>query len=162
MVPAFRGLGYGMLFTSFLGDVYYAMILGWCIFYTAVGFTSNLPWSVCGDDYNTYDCFSQAYQDECNANATLEEIYYDGTCVNTSYYCTEHGFEDGEGGINGTCYGADGDMDVFSVISDNSIVPAEDYFNGVVLGVYKNKTGAQYNMEDFDSLRWQGLQRIVG
>ena len=47
MVPAFKGLGYGMLFTSFLGDVYYAMILGWCIFYTCVGFTSNLPWQGC-------------------------------------------------------------------------------------------------------------------
>ena len=68
MVPAFKGLGYGMLFTSFLGDVYYAMILGWCIFYTVVGFTSELPWSVCGDDYNTYDCYSEFYQNPCNEN----------------------------------------------------------------------------------------------
>ena len=46
MAPIFRGLGYGMLVCSYMNDVYYAVILGWCIFYLVMGFTSNLPWDI--------------------------------------------------------------------------------------------------------------------
>lgn len=44
MAPIFRGLGYGMLVCSYMNDVYYAVILGWCIFYLVAGFTTELPW----------------------------------------------------------------------------------------------------------------------
>ena len=44
MAPIFRGLGYGMLVCSYMNDVYYAVILGWCIFYLVAGFTTTLPW----------------------------------------------------------------------------------------------------------------------
>ena len=46
MAPIFRGLGYGMLVCSYMNDVYYAVILGWCIFYLVMGFTSTLPWDI--------------------------------------------------------------------------------------------------------------------
>ena len=62
MAPCFRGLGYGMLFTSKMTDVYYSMILAWCVFYLCNGFTSTLPWETCEEEYNTYDCYSQKFQ----------------------------------------------------------------------------------------------------
>ena len=43
-----------------------------------------------------------------------------------------------------------------------SISPAEDYFNGFVLGVNKDKNGTQYNMEDFGSIRWQLVLSLFG
>ena len=51
-----------MLFTSKMTDVYYSMILAWCVFYLCNGFTSTLPWSTCTEEYNTNDCYSQTFQ----------------------------------------------------------------------------------------------------
>ena len=48
------------------------------------------------------------------------------------------------------------------VIQEQSISPAEDYFNGFVLGVNKDKNGTQYNMEDFGSIRWQLVLSLFG
>ena len=40
--------------------------------------------------------------------------------------------------------------------------PAEDYFDGFVLGVTKDATGARHNMEDFGSIRWQLVLSLLG
>ena len=52
MVPAFKGLGYGMLLVRFYVNIYYVIVCAWAFFYLFVGFASNLPWENCGD-HNT-------------------------------------------------------------------------------------------------------------
>ena len=46
------GLGLGMVIISFI-SVYYNMIIGWSLYYMFASFTSELPWSHCGNDFNT-------------------------------------------------------------------------------------------------------------
>ena len=75
MAPCFRGLGYGMLFTSKMTDVYYSMILAWCVFYLCNGLTGTLPWDTCEEEYNTHDCYRDSYQQECNATQP-DTVYY--------------------------------------------------------------------------------------
>ena len=47
------GLGLGMLLICFIGCVFYNMIIGWSLYYLFASFTSELPWSHCGNDFNT-------------------------------------------------------------------------------------------------------------
>ncbi len=102
MAPIGRGIGYGMLVISYLNDVYYALILSWTIFYVAAGFNSVLPWSTCTKDYNTHDCFSRDYQEQCKDNNT---VFYQKQCRDTGYYCLQHGYTGFE---NGHCTSDDG------------------------------------------------------
>ena len=53
-------------------------------------------------------------------------------------YCTSHGFADGgSAGLSGDCFNGTDTMPVQMVVNEYSISPAEDYFNGFVLGVNK-------------------------
>ena len=69
MVPAFKGLGYGMLLVRFYVNVYYVIVCAWAFFYLFSGFTSTLPWSDCGDsELNTIGCFSPREIERCNVS----------------------------------------------------------------------------------------------
>ena len=50
---AVAGLGLGMLVISFIGCVFFNMIIAWSLYYLFASFTSELPWSHCGNDFNT-------------------------------------------------------------------------------------------------------------
>ncbi len=52
IAPAFKGLGYGMIFVCFLVAVYYNQIIAWGLFYTFAGMQDPLPWVDCGNSYN--------------------------------------------------------------------------------------------------------------
>ncbi len=52
VAPAFKGLGYGMIFVSFLVAVYYNLIIAWSLFYTFAGMQDPLPWVTCGNSFN--------------------------------------------------------------------------------------------------------------
>ena len=41
--------------------------------------------------------------------------------------------------------------------ANNSKTPAEDYFNGYVLGYTKGSSGEKYSWHDYGSLRWQDV-----
>ena len=77
MVPALKGLGYGMLVIMFLVSIYYNMIIAWTIYYFFASFTSDLPWQYCHNDYNDERCFSFAgfkQCDELRLNMTAQNI----------------------------------------------------------------------------------------
>ena len=105
MAPCFRGLGYGMLFTSKMTDIYYSMILAWCVFYLCNGFTSNLPWGTCEEEYNTYDCYRDTFQNDCDVDQP-GTVYYNGTCTQPEDYCERHGFDGYDG--SGICTDSEG------------------------------------------------------
>ena len=47
LAPAFKGMGIAMVWTSFLVEIYYNVIIAWALFYMVTGFQSELPWSSC-------------------------------------------------------------------------------------------------------------------
>ena len=93
IAPAFKGLGYAMLFVSFLVVIYYNMIIAWTLFYTFAGMQSTLPWEFCGNDYNSMNCYKKDMADKCN-NGTLGEIgmysYWNGSCTEVEEICTHY------------------------------------------------------------------------
>ncbi len=49
----FAGVGAGMVIISFIGSIYYNMIIGWALYYMFASFQKVLPWQGCDHDYNT-------------------------------------------------------------------------------------------------------------
>ena len=73
---------------------FYSTILTWIIYYFINSCTKVLPWSTCGNDWNTASCWSHRfansttdYQPTLNANSSaIDGGKYDGDLsLNTSY-----------------------------------------------------------------------------
>uniref|UniRef100_A0A646QC04 Transporter n=1 Tax=Hemiscolopendra marginata TaxID=943146 RepID=A0A646QC04_9MYRI len=75
--PLFQGLGYGMFLVSALVGIYYNMIIAWTLFYLYSSFRSSLPWSSCGNWWNSEAC---GRFDGTNCTA-LKGVMLNGTCI---------------------------------------------------------------------------------
>ena len=42
-----------MVVISFIGNIYYNMIIAWSLYYMFASFQKTLPWDGCDHDYNT-------------------------------------------------------------------------------------------------------------
>ena len=84
-----------MIFVRFLVNIYYVVITAWSLFYLAIGFQKDLPWGSCEESWNTYDCYSIAYEKACVEKYGADFTYYKKNCTTIDDYCTAHGFETG-------------------------------------------------------------------
>ena len=50
------GIGWASVIIVQFLNIYYIVILGWALFYMFASFQSVLPWSRCGNDWNTPNC----------------------------------------------------------------------------------------------------------
>lgn len=87
MAPLFKGLGFANFLASCFVGLYYNMIIAWTIYYMFASFTSHLPWSDCGNEFNTEFCFSITDYTNCTAmrknNSDYKgAIYHMGKCIN--------------------------------------------------------------------------------
>ncbi|XP_033739697.1 sodium- and chloride-dependent glycine transporter 2-like isoform X2 [Pecten maximus] len=67
--PLIRGEGIGLLLMMIACVWYYVMLTTWVIYYLYQSFYSPLPWSTCGNEWNTPDCFS--FTETANFNISL-------------------------------------------------------------------------------------------
>merc|ERR1712223_1575406 len=157
MVPAFKGLGYGMLLVRFYVNIYYVVICSWAFYYLAMGFRKDLLWQYCGSlDDNTKGCYSEFYLSNCNEKHGKDPkdpwTYYAGECTKSSEFCQ---LFDGASYTNGEiCQMRTGVEKTFSELSKR-VSPAEDFYNRVVLGLAYNFEGDQYTWEEFGPLKWE-------
>ena len=92
MVPAFSGLGYAMITLGFLSHNNGVLITAWSLYYLAVGFQKTLPWGTCTETWNTNECYSLKYENDCHLQ--LENnltTWYNKTCITYEEYCQSHG-----------------------------------------------------------------------
>ncbi|XP_033731481.1 sodium- and chloride-dependent glycine transporter 1-like, partial [Pecten maximus] len=54
--PLFRGVGYGMMTLTFIVGMYYDVILSWTLYYFGKSFFPTIPWTTCGNEWNTAHC----------------------------------------------------------------------------------------------------------
>ena len=59
LVLNIAGVGWGMLFVSFLVGIYYNMIIAYILRYLFASFTSTLPWQSCRPDWTQYGCYER-------------------------------------------------------------------------------------------------------
>lgn len=56
LCPISKGIGYGSMVALFLLNLYYIVILAWALVYLFFSFQSPLPWSTCGNKWNSPEC----------------------------------------------------------------------------------------------------------
>ncbi|XP_058458136.1 sodium-dependent dopamine transporter isoform X1 [Malaya genurostris] len=56
LVPLFKGIGYAVVLIAFYVDFYYNVIIAWSLRFFFASFTSNLPWELCNNEWNTVLC----------------------------------------------------------------------------------------------------------
>ncbi|XP_046354589.2 sodium-dependent proline transporter-like [Haliotis rufescens] len=54
--PLMKGLGFGMLIVTFGTNVYYTINSAWALYYAVSSCRAVLPWSTCGNSWNTEKC----------------------------------------------------------------------------------------------------------
>ncbi|XP_004226498.3 sodium- and chloride-dependent taurine transporter-like [Ciona intestinalis] len=57
IVPLFKGLSLAVNIINYYFNVYYAVILAWALRYFFASMSAELPWSTCGNPWNTEQCF---------------------------------------------------------------------------------------------------------
>ncbi|XP_035824773.1 sodium- and chloride-dependent betaine transporter [Aplysia californica] len=73
--PMFKGIGIAMNSASFFLSWYYSMILAWSLIYLVNSFRSPLPWTQCGQSWNTANCRTpHEMKTGLNGNTTLQEL----------------------------------------------------------------------------------------
>ncbi|KAF6036248.1 hypothetical protein EB796_005456 [Bugula neritina] len=54
--PLFTGIGFATTLIVFFLNVYYNVIMSWAFYYFFASFNSKVPWSSCGNSWNTFRC----------------------------------------------------------------------------------------------------------
>lgn len=79
LCPLFKGIGWAVVLIAFYTDFFYNIIIAWSLHFLFSSFTSELPWSSCGNEWNTPNCFDGAYNhpDDTNStNGTTSSAFY--------------------------------------------------------------------------------------
>ncbi|CAH1405301.1 unnamed protein product [Nezara viridula] len=63
LCPILQGVGYATMTMVFFLDLYYCIIIAWTLFYLINSFTyfPELPWSKCGNPWNTESCYEKQW-----------------------------------------------------------------------------------------------------
>ncbi|XP_065082711.1 sodium-dependent dopamine transporter isoform X2 [Ochlerotatus camptorhynchus] len=56
LVPLFKGIGYAVVLIAFYVDFYYNVIIAWSLRFFFASFASQLPWTLCNNEWNTIFC----------------------------------------------------------------------------------------------------------
>ncbi|CAG5131871.1 unnamed protein product, partial [Candidula unifasciata] len=55
--PLLRGIGYGMIIVASLVTAYFSVLLAWNFYFIFQSMSATLPWTECGQSWNTHNCF---------------------------------------------------------------------------------------------------------
>nr|CAD2206539.1 unnamed protein product [Meloidogyne enterolobii] len=81
LAPLFKGIGISMLFVSILIAIYYNLITAWALYYMINSLKFSLPWTTCGNEWNSENCFVWN-KGSINACRHLNGSFLsNGTCV---------------------------------------------------------------------------------
>ncbi|GFN78067.1 sodium- and chloride-dependent glycine transporter 1-like [Plakobranchus ocellatus] len=70
--PLFKGIGYGMVIISGIVCVYYNIIITWTFYYLFSSMQATLPWSTCGNWWNTPACVVPGATSNVSDNGPIE------------------------------------------------------------------------------------------
>ncbi|XP_029465141.1 sodium- and chloride-dependent creatine transporter 1 isoform X1 [Rhinatrema bivittatum] len=81
IAPIFQGIGLASVVIVFFCNTYYIMILAWGVYYLVKSFTATLPWSTCGNPWNTPECVEIFRHEDCaNGSTGANSTFGNLTC----------------------------------------------------------------------------------
>lgn len=79
IVPLFKGIGFAVVLIAFYVDFFYNVIIAWALHYFISSFTSQLPWTSCGNPWNTPSCVESI---NVKNMSTAKHLLNNGTGIN--------------------------------------------------------------------------------
>jgi len=165
MAPIAKGLGYGMLMISFLVVIYYNLIIAWTIYYTFAGFTSELPWTYCGNgSLTSQDCYQRDQAMQCANASNYQDTFWNKQCTPVSEVCqafnmtlSEADLVDSLNITEATCNNGTHDLNLNKVY--RRISPSEDYYKRTMLGLeedisWSNMGGLKWDLVGCLAAAW--------
>jgi len=158
IAPAFKGLGYGMLFISFLVVIYYNMIIAWTIYYTFAGFASELPWTYCGNgSLTSQDCFQRDQELSCYEESS-DHTFWNKQCTRVADVCQNYNYtlsdvRDEDERLQ--CWNGTHNLFLNKVYS--RVSPSEDYFKRTMLGLEEDSSWS-----NLGGLKWELVLCLLG
>jgi len=158
IAPAFKGLGYGMLFISFLVVIYYNMIIAWTIYYTFAGFASELPWTYCGNgSLTSQDCFQRDQELSCYEESS-DHTFWNKQCTRVEDVCQNYNYtlsdvRDEDERLQ--CWNGTHNLLLNKVYS--RVSPSEDYFKRTMLGLEEDSSWS-----NLGGLKWELVLCLLG
>ncbi|XP_064622838.1 sodium-dependent proline transporter-like [Lineus longissimus] len=70
VIPLFKGIGWGMTVAILVVSVLYGHLVTWILYYLAMSFSAELPWTSCNNTWNTENCIIR--QLNASFNATIK------------------------------------------------------------------------------------------
>ncbi|XP_033226112.1 sodium-dependent dopamine transporter-like [Belonocnema kinseyi] len=126
LVPLLKGIGYAVALIAFYVDFYYNVIIAWALRYFFASFSSLLPWTTCGNPWNTPSCR------QFNRNVSFLDNF---------------GFSQFEGMENLSRI-----LEVAEEIDENGTrytSAAQEYFNRAILELHESA-----GLHDLGSIKW--------
>merc|ERR1711935_26006 len=158
-LPAFKGIGFGMVICSFLVMIYYNIVIAYSLHYLFSGFAKILPWKKCDQWWNSVetraDCIIQrselsAAQRNCvNWNSTEEQFWKMNDTITTSWRETFS---------NATVYPDFTNLNYTTLFMNGSKTePAQEYWFRRVLRLHTEETDSGdelYTMDNLGGVLW--------
>ncbi|XP_011414893.3 sodium- and chloride-dependent glycine transporter 1 [Magallana gigas] len=141
--PLFKGVGYGMIIISGIVCVYYNIIITWTIYFLYHSFKAVLPWSTCGNSWNTEKCYIRGeinltQVDNATANGTIGYNVNTTSLLNLSDVTVAF--------VGGTSNTSKSDL----VNLTNKVTASEEFWQNEVLQITDG-------IEDLGTIRWELL-----
>ncbi|GAB0098904.1 Transporter [Sergentomyia squamirostris] len=73
--PALKGVGYAICLIDIYMGMYYNTIIGWAVYYLFASFSSELPWTSCGNEWNTPNCSRVTNLSIINGTSPAREFF---------------------------------------------------------------------------------------
>ncbi|KAL5012506.1 hypothetical protein ScPMuIL_011057 [Solemya velum] len=146
--PLFKGVGIGMVIVSAIVCIYYNVIVAWTIYYLFVSFQAVLPWSECGNSWNTEYCVDGSHL----ANTTMTN--YTGYEMNNSsviFSLINHTTTELPSNLSQGLYNF---TEAASNISIHKVTASEEYWHRHVLEITDG-------IENLGTIRWQLLLCLI-
>ncbi|XP_056277481.1 sodium- and chloride-dependent betaine transporter-like [Pseudoliparis swirei] len=86
LCPLAQGIGWAQLVTK-LYDFSYIIVQVWALFYLVFSFRAQLPWTTCGNTWNTENCVGSHILDSSSSNLTINAtVLKNGTSAATEFW----------------------------------------------------------------------------
>ncbi|EAT42921.1 AAEL005581-PA [Aedes aegypti] len=125
--PALKGVGYAICLIDIYMGMYYNTIIGWAVYYLFASFSTELPWTKCGNPWNTDACMPVTSL----ANASSATL---ATLVGSNVSLAVNGTIGLLGNVSSTV------ISVGNVVGEDIVrtSPAREFFERQVLEQYKS------------------------
>ncbi|XP_071125826.1 sodium- and chloride-dependent glycine transporter 1-like [Mytilus edulis] len=140
--PLFKGTGIGMAIVSGMCCLYYNVLIAWTLYFLFMSMRTVLPWSTCGNDWNTEHCFVK----DKDSSTSFKHNQTVTNFTNSKYSLLQQ---------SSVLINSSSLMNSSSILKPNYTSPSEEFWEKHVLQITDG-------IDNMGELRWQLFLCLLG